>query len=673
MTAFQSKWSDQSKRLGLSGLLAFGFITAVSPIGTTAAQEKQPLDLLSIRQVNDVANSPATSSSEVTLDTALDQVIAKPDMTPSPPAVVVPGSAADTSDDTPTPPATPPATADTGTAAPSITPTVDPAPGVTVPRVSLGSSSAYGSAKIGRRDISDVGLAAIGVGDDLGSTDTLDSLIWRGTSARDAVFLLEKAAVDSRSQAITRLAYRVVSRQSVPPAGANIVAADLVAARLAFLANGGRSGDLARLAEQLPDGDKWQDWRRWLVEHHLMMRNDKAGCEVVARQITQTMDSFWHKANVVCQAVQGNLGAARFAADVLAANGIEDQMFFSLVKEVLNAGAPQPIDASKLNSLHIVLMDVANRPIPLEGLAVLPRQMAETVVKLKFLGPDARMVSTFDGLNRGLISARQAGKLWRNAGTETTDPALALAQLDVNADPLTTALAWRALAAEASAQRLGGVAKAVRAEILAGNGAIMVPLYAELVREALTDEAVAAQMKFDDLGLAPRLAMLLAISSPEDDTTLESFAGNSEALLAAGLLRSLSGEPVSNTALDTLDLWHLLPVLMASGATIETQNWLELTKTVKAGTRSLVALSPVLLEAVKKAAADRRVAETVLLVNWLLQDVALAEISPADAAIVIAALQQIGQEVTAKALAQEILAAHLMRRLALMIPNGTQS
>jgi len=358
---------------------------------------------------------------------------------------------------------------------------------------------------------------------------------------------------------------------------------------------------------------------------------------------------------------------------VLAANGIEDQMFFSLVKEVLNAGAPQPIDASKLNSLHIVLMDVANRPIPLEGLAVLPRQMAETVVKLKFLGPDARMVSTFDGLNRGLISARQAGKLWRNAGTETTDPALALAQLDVNADPLTTALAWRALAAEASAQRLGGVAKAVRAEILAGNGAIMVPLYAELVREALTDEAVAAQMKFDDLGLAPRLAMLLAISSPEDDTTLESFAGNSEALLAAGLLRSLSGEPVSNTALDTLDLWHLLPVLMASGATIETQNWLELTKTVKAGTRSLVALSPVLLEAVKKAAADRRVAETVLLVNWLLQDVALAEISPADAAIVIAALQQIGQEVTAKALAQEILAAHLMRRLALMIPNGTQS
>ena len=42
--------------------------------------------------------------------------------------------------------------------------------------------------------------------------------------------------------------------------------------------------------------------------------------------------------------------------------------------------------------MHIVLMDVVNRLIPLEGLAVLPSQMAQSVVQLKFLGEDARMV-----------------------------------------------------------------------------------------------------------------------------------------------------------------------------------------------------------------------------------------------------------------------------------------
>ena len=49
------------------------------------------------------------------------------------------------------------------------------------------SNRSYGSAKIGRRKISDVGLAAIGVGDDLGTGDAFDNLIWR-EARRDAVF-----------------------------------------------------------------------------------------------------------------------------------------------------------------------------------------------------------------------------------------------------------------------------------------------------------------------------------------------------------------------------------------------------------------------------------------------------------------------------------------------------
>jgi len=198
----------------------------------------------------------------------------------------------------------------------------------TAPNDGLGTNDVYSSAKIGRRNISDVGLAAIGVGDT--GNSQLDSLIWRGTSARDAVFLLQKSAIASQSKAITELAYEVVARQSVPPSGANNVAADLVEARLAFLANGGRSGDLALLAAQLPEAEKWADWRRWLTEHYLMIRDDVAACSIVSRQITQTMDPFWHKSNVICQAVQGKTGGARFAADILAANGVDDPIFFGL-------------------------------------------------------------------------------------------------------------------------------------------------------------------------------------------------------------------------------------------------------------------------------------------------------------------------------------------------------
>ncbi len=529
----------------------------------------------------------------------------------------------------------------------------------------------YGNAKIGRRKISDVGLAAIGVGN-IGN-DQLDSLIWRGTSARDAIFLLQQASVSSQSSAIMKLAYEVVARQSVPPSGANNVATDLVEARLAFLANGGRSKDLALLVSQLPKTEKWASWRRWLTEHYLMIRDDDAACQIVAGEITKTLDPFWHKSNVICQAVQGNLDGARFAADILAANGVEDPAFFGLVDEVLNNKPAEEVDAKSLNSAHIVLMDVANRAIPLEGLSILPNQMAETVMKLKFLGPDARMVSTFDGLNRGLISHQQAGKLWRNVGPPNDDPQMALARLDANANALTTALAWRAIDADKRPERLSMVPKAVKAEISAGNGPLMLPLYAELVRNALTDEAVASTIRFDELDVAPKLAFILAISQPSDTTTLSSFGRNVDALQVAELLSGINDDKIDPDTLSALKVWYLMPVLNAAGVGINEINWLDLVKRKGWPQRSFLSLSPVLLKAVNSAAENHHVAETVLLINWLLHDVSLEKVNPADLASVIEALNQIGQSETAKLFAQEVVKAHLMQLLVEKVTNGTQS
>jgi hypothetical protein len=91
--------------------------------------------------------------------------------------------------------------------------------------------------------------------------------------------------------------------------------------------------------------------------------------------------------------------------------------------------------------------------------------MAQSVVQLKFLGEDARMVSTFDGLSRGLIDHNQVSKLWRNAGPVDGDPSLALAQLDGESTALTTAMAWRAIDADASDQRLSRVVAAMAVEI----------------------------------------------------------------------------------------------------------------------------------------------------------------------------------------------------------------
>ena len=535
------------------------------------------------------------------------------------------------------------------------------------------TSAAYAQVNLGRRKISEVGLAAIGVGDGDSNERGLDSMIWRGTSASDAVFLLGKAAVVSHSQALTNLSYRVVAKQSVPPSGANLVAGELVAARLAWLARAGRSHDLAVLANQLPDSPRWASWKRWLVEHELMMRNDAVACGIVDAQVAATMEPFWHKANVICHAVKGNVAGARFAADILAANGVEDPVFFALTNEMLTGVPAENIDPNTLDTMHIVLMDVVNRSIPLESLAVLPSQMAQSVVQLKFLGADARMVSTFDGLSRGLIDHNQVSKLWRNAGPVDGDPQLALAQLDGEATALTTAMAWRAIDADTSPQRLARIAAAMGAEIADGNGALMLPLYAELIADEISDANAAADMRFNEDGVAPKISMLLAIAKPDDITLIEGFTDNDDALRAANLMKMIDRGELQAGVVRELDMWPLVPVLQAAGAVMPDQDWLVLAKDAALTLRPLISLSPIVLAAVTHAADNRRVAETILLTNWLLQTGPLETINPEDLAKLVTALRNIGQEDVAKALSKEILRAHLLIRFAAGVVDGTAS
>ena len=535
------------------------------------------------------------------------------------------------------------------------------------------TSAAYAQVNLGRRKISEVGLAAIGVGDGDANDRGLDSMIWRGTSASDAVFLLEKAAVVSHSQALTNLSYRVVAKQSVPPSGANLVAGELVAARLAWLARAGRSHDLAVLANQLPDSPRWASWKRWLVEHELMMRNDAVACGIVDAQVAATMEPFWHKANVICHAVKGNVAGARFAADILAANGVEDPVFFALTNEMLTGVPAENIDPNTLDTMHIVLMDVVNRSIPLESLAVLPSQMAQSVVQLKFLGADARMVSTFDGLSRGLIDHNQVSKLWRNAGPVDGDPQLALAQLDGEATALTTAMAWRAIDADTSPLRLARIAAAMGAEIADGNGALMLPLYAELIADEISDANAAADMRFNEDGVAPKISMLLAIAKPDDINLIEGFTDNDDALRAANLMKMIDRGKLQAGVVRELDMWPLVPVLQAAGAVMPDQDWLVLAKDAALTQRPFIFLSPIVLAAVTHAADNRRVAETILLTNWLLQTGPLENINPEDLAKLVTALRNIGQEDVAKALSKEILRAHLLIRFAAGIVDGTAS
>lgn len=520
----------------------------------------------------------------------------------------------------------------------------------------LAETSSAPSVKLQRRAAPDFGVAAIGVE----SGHELNATIWRDTPAERAAMLLDNDIVKGSSPSLSALAHDVVAQRAVPPVGGEMISDALVTARLEWLAAAGRSQTLERIVNQLPNDPPWLGWKQWLVETQLMSRRDEDACRTVTYQVSRTFEPFWHKAKVICSAAMGDMAGAQFAADILTAMGVNDPVFSALVTQLLTDAGPGPIDPSLLEPLHIVLMDAAHDAVGMDGLAALSDGSIETAVALRYLDADARLVSTWRALDRGLVDHGKAAKLWRSAKFAPDVAAMALARHQSQPSPLTRALMWRALDHEKSVARLPLIAKAMDADIASGAGLMMAPLYAELSREGLGFDG-AADVLAADTALAARMAMLIGVG---DDGAIPSPLDNDRSNAVRDLLLGVSNGDADLRHLGALDLWHLLPLLASDNMDVTEASWLDLAMPVAAPATYLSA-SPLILRALEEAAADRRVAETVLLAHRIVGDLDLAAIHPADVARIGAALRQVGQPAAASAFAGEVVTAHILSQMAL--------
>jgi hypothetical protein len=455
----------------------------------------------------------------------------------------------------------------------------------------------------------------------------------------------------------------VVARRAVRPDGASDTDKTLMAARLDWLAAAGRSQDLARMVDQLPNEAPWLDWKQWLVETQLMSRRDADACRNVMYQAGRTFEPFWHKTKVICTAVHnGDLAGAQFAADILMATGVDDQVFIGLVGKLLNGTDPGPIDPALIDQLHIVLMEAAHHDIDIAGLDALPASSTQTAVGLRYLDPDARLVATWRALGHGLIDHERAAKLWRSAAVEADPPQLALARHQSQPSALTRALVWRALDADKSATRLPFIAAAMDVDIAAGAGRMMAPLYAELAREALGFTGAEDQLVANDGALGAKLALLIGVGDTAD---LPAGIAGGAADAARDLLAMAQTGRVEMTSLAIFGKYSLLPLAAASdGATAmepgEAMSWLVSASPGAIRPESFLAVSPVMLQALDDAAAAGRVAETILLAHRAVGTHSLAEMNPADVARIGAALDAVGQQQSAQRFRRDVVAAHLL-------------
>ena len=537
------------------------------------------------------------------------------------------------------------------------------------PSVSLApSASGEGTAEAAAGDESSVGVTLsrtaapeFGVADigleSAGSEHGLTATIWRDTPVDRVTYLLSDGGADSTSRALADLSRAVVAHRAVPPRGAADVEDKLVAARLDWLAASGRSNDLAALIDQLPNEDSWLGWKQWLVETQLMSRRDAEACRNVMYQVSRTLEPFWHKSKVICSAAQGDSASARFAADILFATGVQDEAFRALVSTLLDGTEPGPLDPAMLDPLHVVLMDAAHYPIGVDALAALPSASVQTAIGLRYLDPEARLVSTWRALVHGLIDHTKAAKLWRSVDIGDVPASLALSRHQGLPTPLTRALAWRALSAEMSAARLPMIVAAMDVDVSAGAGLTMAPLYADLAREALAFDDAERLLASGREGLVEKLGLLLA---SDGEAPLDLALASDVGIAAAQLMSGMESGNWSVSPLDDLGLWHLLPLLEAVGAEPDNAaEWMALATPVSLTPASYLSVSPVMMRALEQAASAGRVGEASLLAHRIVAGQNLASLHPADLARIAVVLTDMGQQKVAEAFAMEVVRAHI--------------
>lgn len=541
--------------------------------------------------------------------------------------------------------------------------------------------------RIGRRQVSQVGLATIGLSPDADLPPVLNSMIWSKTQAKEALFLIQTAPPISSSHILGKLADTVITLAALPPEGSENMVEDLVLARLNWLANSGQSDKLSQLTRLLPeageaqtdnlvDDSKWASYKQWQVDYDLIRRADDSACKEAIFNAQQSLDSFWHKARIACFILEGDTHSAGFAADILAdilsANGEEDTNFFMLADMLLGRTTEADLDLANLNPLHLILMDAAHQQISLEAFETLPASMIQASSSFRYLATNAALKTSYDSYVRGLVSAPQTQTIWRAVSASQVPAEAALADVKLytqknnprySIDGLASAYLWVGLANRSAADTDLLISEAFKAEVEAGRASRLLPFYAQLIAlrtdSAEKIAALTAETRSD-------FALITALHAPFEQAA--NITDDDRSAAVRNMLIAEIGTQISGAQLNDAQATHLWPILAVKGAEMAEQDWMETVLSTSGNSaehplsQPYVQLPLAELKALQQASEKGAVAETVLLAARLVSELQLGWIAPDDLTAIITSLKQIGLHDEADQFAQEALQAHLLRK-----------
>jgi len=549
-------------------------------------------------------------------------------------------------------------------------------PGMPVPAESQAVPAVSTRPLIEVNPLADISLDSVGVlGPDNGG---FAQDLWRDTDRAFVDSLMRRLPGDIRSPTLRELARRLLLTIATPPLVPSGVAPprgnSLLALRAERLAAMGEVDGVNELLAVVSSRQDDESMARIRVNGLLLAQNNDEACRQIRGGIAAFhAQAYWQKAMVFCNMVAGDTDKVMLGVDLLREMGaVDDPVFLTLASAAAGGTAEVPADAA-LTPLHLAMLNLIGRPIPMSAVEQAPPDLLIAIARSRTADAQVRARAAERGCAAGLISGEALAQIYGEFSFTPEQVANAISTYAASPGPQTRAMLYQA----ARGQSL----PATRAEVLRvalqpdGDDGIyeaMVRAFLPLLLEVppspelswfagTAGRALYATGKFEAANGWLALGRQEAFLNPQAATAVAALWPYSRlagdvALTTDGSLAAWSSMRGGVADADQARRQTLLRAAFQALGEQDSLPWNTIATAAEAPPRPLPAAA--LFYALLDASESQRVGETVLLTLVVLGTAGPAESHVMALSWTIAALNRIGLEHEARALAIEAALAN---------------
>ena len=495
-------------------------------------------------------------------------------------------------------------------------------------------------------------LGSIGIKTDL--NDKFGLNLWNNFTAKDAIKNLNYIPDVVSSKYLQSYLVDLYSSVSIPPSGNSEDIVKFVETKLLKLSSTGASKRLEEIVIQLPNGKRWQKWKKWLVEYNLMKKNDKQACKYVSEILKTNTQPYWRKANLICLLITENFDEANLIHDVMVSEDLIDPLFQELFINILDQNNIKKIENNKLKltPFHVIMLDILKFPISANMIAEFDPEYTEALIDLIYIDSNARsfLLDKLIGFKR--IDRNKMIKIYQAVLYEKPDPQNSLKALNEDANGLNRAHVWlAALGINDDVEKVNYILKILEIESQLGRLNQTLDLYLPIL--------ISAQGKALPSSMNKKIKYLQILQNPKNfsDEVLAKML-----LVSKGVVWDLNFISENNS-------WGFVPYLESSGMLSPNVNWENFLDSYEINqddsnsfsflSNSINYKSFLMNKVIKEKLNNGENVQTILLIARLIKDTKLSNIELINLQSIEASLDSIGLSSLSSDIRLEILSSKL--------------